>query len=42
MILLQSGADVVGLDNPNDESDPPLKQVRLNVLKNDRDFSNQA
>jgi UDP-glucuronate 4-epimerase len=37
--LLQSGVEVVGLDNLNDYYDPALKQARLNVLKNDPNFS---
>ena len=37
--LLQAGHRVVGLDNLNSYYDPALKEARLDVLKNDPDFS---
>lgn len=37
--LLQSGHDVVGLDNLNSYYDPVLKDARLAVLRNDPKFS---
>lgn len=38
-ILLQAGVHVIGIDNLNDYYDPALKLARLDLLKNDPNFS---